>query len=191
MGRPQLLTKSSTMPNEQDPFSASDLVAIDRAFKQGDLEALKAALRDPPDFPDCRGPRAVGQIPLQYAIYHSPLPFVRKLLELGADANYQDPGGFPCLIAALSTSRADRCEVIELLLSFSADIQQRGLNGYTPLHYAVNRNDPKAVELLLSRGADPNARTGIDNFSTPLQEAEILGHGNSEAAHALRRWTSK
>jgi ankyrin repeat protein len=125
------------------------------------------------------------EIDLEYAIYHSPLSFVRTLLELGADPDYQDDAGFPSLIAAISTERPDKSELVELLLSRGADIQQRGMNDYTPLHYAAARNDVRLIELLLARGADPNARTKIDDFATPAQEAELLH--SSEAVEALRK----
>jgi uncharacterized protein len=161
-----------------------DPLTIHEAYRRGDLDALRAALGNPPDFPNCRGPQAVGEIILEYAIYHSPLPCVRALLELGADPNYQDHAGFPSLIAALSGARADRYQIIELLLSFGADIQQRGINDYTPLHYAAATDDLRATELLLAHGADPGARTGIDHHATPLEEAEILGR--SKAAQTLR-----
>ena len=49
-------------------------VAIHEAYQRGDLEALKALLGS-------------QEIDLEYAIYHSPLSFVRTLLELGADPN--------------------------------------------------------------------------------------------------------
>ena len=79
-----------------------------------------------------------GEIILEYAIYHSPLAFIRRLLELGADPNYGDHAGFPSLIAALSCgARKDRDEILELLLANGADIQQRGMNDYTPLHTAL------------------------------------------------------
>lgn len=162
-----------------------DSLAIHNAFKQGNLAELRSALGDPPDFPNCRGPRGVGEIPLEYAIYHSPLPFIRQLLELGADPNYPNPAGFPSLIAALSTDRADKYEILELFLAFGADIGQRGVNDYTPLHYAAASDDVGAIELLLTHGADPGARTSIDQFATPLEEAELLGQ--TEAAEALRR----
>jgi ankyrin repeat protein len=48
------------------------------------------------------------------------------------------------------------------------------VNDYTPLHYAASQNDPRAIELLVSNGADLNARTGIDDFATPLEEAQNL-----------------
>ena len=153
-----------------------DMIELHEAYKRGDLETVKALLGDPADFPNCRGPYGVGEIVLEYAIYHSPLGFIRRLLELGADPNYEDHAGFPSLIAALSCGeRPDMCDIVELLLSHGADIQQRGFNDYTPLHYAVAQQDMKAVDLLLRHGADPEARTRIDDCATPLEEAEILG----------------
>ena len=159
--------------------------ALHEAYRRGDLEALKRLLGDPPDFPNCRGPVGVGEIVLEYAIYHSPLAFIRTLLDLGADPNYGDHAGFPALIATLSSARAERYEIIELLLAFGADIQERGINGWTPLHYAAATDDAEGIELLLAHGADPSARTSIDDHATPLQEAEHLGR--TAAARALRR----
>ena len=155
--------------------------AIHQAYQRGDLEVLKALLGDPPDFPNTRDPKPGGEIILEYAIYHSPLPFIRALLDLGADPNYQDHAGFPSLIATLTTDRSDKYEIIELLLSFG------GFNDYTPLHHAANAEDVTAIELLLRHGADATARTAIDDCATPLEEAENLGR--ARAVEALRRLT--
>lgn len=164
----------------------SELITLHEAYTRGDLDAVKAGLGNPPDFPNCRGPAAVGEIILEYAIYHSPVRFIRTLLELGADPNYGDHNGFPSLIAALTRAdRTDMFEILELLLAYGADIQQRGHNDYTPLHWAVVDRNIKAVEFLLSHGADPQARTHIDDYATPLEEAEILGL--TEMAEALRK----
>ena len=160
-------------------------VAIHEAYKRGDLVGLKTLLGDPPEFPNCCGPAAVGRIILEYAIYHSPLPFVRSLLELGADPNYSDHAGFPSLMAALSTKRPERFEIVELLLGFGAHVEQRGINDFTPLHYAASENDLRMIELLLAHGADPNAKTGIDDFFTPIEEAE--NRKFYEAARILRK----
>jgi ankyrin repeat protein len=158
-----------------------DAVAIHDAYKRGDLEALRTLLGDPHGFPNCADPSDAESI-LQYAIYHSPLCFVRTLLELGADPNYDDRSGFPSLIAALSCQdRPDMHALIELLLSFGASTAQRGHNDYTALHYAANLQDERAMAMLIAHGADLNARTRIDQYATPLEEAEILGRDRSIA----------
>ena len=156
---------------------------IDAAFRAGDLEGLRAALGDPDGFPDVSGPITIGHC-LEYAIYHSPLSFIRLLLERGADPNYEDHAGFPSLIAALtclgsvpgSPARADTHEILELLLGAGADPNQRGLNDYTPLHRAAGDGDERAVRLLLAHGADAAARTRIDDCETPREVAERAGH---------------
>ena len=91
--------------------------AVDEAYKAGDLAALRTALGNPPDFPNCIQPfeLAVGDYPLEYAIYWSPLRFIETLLALGADPNTPDPAGFPSLIAALTSGRRDGPEFFPAL----------------------------------------------------------------------------
>jgi len=162
-----------------------DVLAIEAAYKAGDIDALRSALGDPPDFPNNTNPDGLSDTCLEHAIYHSPPPFVRELIDLGADVNYADGAGFPSLIAALSSGRPDRYEIVDTLIAAGADVQQRGINGWTPLHYAASNNDVQEIEILLAAGADPSARTNIDDHETPLEEAERAGH--KEAAEALRR----
>jgi ankyrin repeat protein len=161
--------------------------AIDDAYRKGDLDALLVALGDPADFPNSLHPPdlALGDFPLEYAIYWSPLAFIQTLLDHGANPNYPDRAGFPSLIAALSTDRPDRLELLRLLLLRGADTAQRGLNDWTPLHYAANRDDVAAIERLLAHGADIDARTRIDDLTTPREEAERLSH--KSAVEALKR----
>ena len=155
---------------------------IDAAFRSGDLAALRAAVDDPDSVPNGPMPLAIGPC-LEYAISHSPLSFIRTLLEIGADPNPADHAGFPPLIAALSCSRPqpgtpgrpDVADIIRLLLSFGADPNQRGLNDYTPLHMAVGERNLPAIQLLLEAGADPRLRTRIDECETPRGMAEQAG----------------
>lgn len=149
---------------------------IDAAFRVGDLEALRAAVDDPAIVPNGPMPLAIGPC-LEYAIYHSPVPFIRTLLEIGADPVPLDHAGFPPLIAALSGSpaRPDVEEILKLLLSFGADPQQRGINDYTALHMAVAERNVAALKILLEAGADPRVRTRIDECETPREMAESAG----------------
>jgi ankyrin repeat protein len=155
---------------------------IDAAFRGGDLAALRAAVDEPSCVPNGPMPLAIGPC-LEYAIYHSPLHFILTLLEIGADPNPADHAGFPPLIAALSCShpqpgspgRNDTVEIINLLLTFGADPNQRGINDYTPLHMAVTERHLPAIEVLLTAGAGPRLRTRIDDHETPLEMAQRAG----------------
>ena len=164
------------------PLSAGQFRKIDDAFKRGDVDALRAAVDDPAVVPNGRMPDGIGSC-LVYAIYHSPLAFIRTLLEIGANPNAPADDGFPPLIAALICNRAERGapkrndvdDMIRLLLSFGADPNQRGINDYTALHMAVAERDALAVHRLLEAGADPDLRTRIDDYETPLDIARAVG----------------
>lgn len=86
---------------------ASVIRRIDDAFRRGDLEALRDSVDDPSVIPNGPMPIEIGSC-LVSAIYHSPLAFIRTLLEIGADPNAPVDDGFPPLIAALSCTRAER-----------------------------------------------------------------------------------
>lgn len=159
----------------QDPA-----LELHQAFVCGDLEAVCRSLGEPTDFPHTRF--ECGTSCLIYALYHSPLSFVRQLLELGADPNEPVQDGSPPIFAALDSHHADQVARVALLLDFGADIQQRGFNDYTALHYAASQDNAEAVNLLLACGADPQARTRIDHYATALEEAERFGHHVGAAA---------
>jgi len=120
---------------------------------------------------------------LTYAIYWSPLRFIRELLELGANPSAPALDGFPPVLAALSCTqrspdanhRTDVNQIIRMLLSFGADPNQRGINDWTALHMSVVQRNAIAVQLLLDAGADPDLRTGIDDCETPAEMARTAG----------------
>ncbi|RAZ88559.1 ankyrin repeat domain-containing protein [Mesorhizobium hawassense] len=150
--------------------------AIDDAFKAGDFGGLGKALGGSARWFDERMPFELGLgHPLEYAIYWSPAAFITVLLDAGSNPNYEDHAGFPSIIAALSTERPDRLEVVRILLDHGADPDMRGVNDWTPLHYAVSQRDAEAIRQLLLSGADPSLRTRIDDYETPLEGAEQAG----------------
>src|SRR5215211_3033320 len=133
---------------------------IDDAFRRGDLEALRMALDDPAAVPNGRMPDTIGPC-LVYAVYHSPLAFIRTLLEIGADPNAPVDDGFPPLIAALCCTR-----------------ETPGANRRTDVD--------DVLRLLLSFGADPDVRTRIDECETPLDMARAAGLADAAAMLARR-----
>ena len=177
---------------EQRCAEAKRFARIDAAFRAGDLAALRAAVDDPGTIPNGVMPLTIGSC-LVYAIYHSPLAFIRQLLEIGANANTPVHDGFPPLVAALSCARdvpgsprrTDVDDILRLLLSFGAEPNQRGIDDFTPLHMAVAMRQGAAVRMLLAAGADPALRTRIDDCETPLEMATAAGL--SEIAAMLSR----
>jgi uncharacterized protein len=156
---------------------------IDAAFRTGDLEAIREEFGSIDGFPNVVLHPAVG-LCLTYAIYHSPLAFIKALLKAGADPRAHTGDGFPPLIAALTTAvptpgasvRADVHQLLGMLLEHGADVTERGVNDVTPLHMAAAQGDLVSVDLLLAHGADPNAITRIDDMETPLEVAVAAGH---------------
>lgn len=181
------------MASEHDPDAARVFRRVDDAFRRGDLGALRDAVPDPGVIPNGEVSASIGAC-LVYAIYHSPLAFVRTLLELGADPNAPADDGFPPLIAALGStrghpgapSRPDVDQIVRLLLAHGADPNQRGLNDYTALHMAVAEGNLLAVQRLLDAGADPELRTRIDGRETPQEMAEAAGLAEIAAVLARR-----
>ncbi|MFC4271569.1 ankyrin repeat domain-containing protein [Sneathiella chungangensis] len=159
-------------------------IELDAAYRAGDLETVRRLLGDPPGFPNCPQPFELGcaGAPLDYAFCWSPAAMIYALLALGADVNYDAGDGFPALFTLLETDRADKYELLAHLLDHGADIHRRGINDWTPLHYAAAQRDLRAVEILLSRGADPHLKTRIDEGLSALEEAERNGYHEIAAA---------
>ena len=133
-------------------------------------------------FPNVVAHPAIGAC-LTYAIYRGPTTLIGALLEAGAEPDWPDADGFPPLIAALSCSqagpgaevRSDVHEILGMLLTAGARVDQRGVNDYTPLHVAAGQGDLVAVDMLLAAGADPDEITRIDDYETALDVATTAG----------------
>ena len=76
------------------------------AYRARDVNALREALNDPRDFPNCHQPLelAVGDHPLEYAIYWSSLAFIELLIELGRKADVLVENFVPSVMPRLGLS---------------------------------------------------------------------------------------
>lgn len=91
-----------------------------------------------------------GETALSLAAYKGLLPFVKRLVEAGADVNLY--GWSPLVYAAFS----GRTAVVEYLLGKGAEVNATTPNGLTALLFAARFGHLEVVELLLRNKADPN-----------------------------------
>jgi ankyrin repeat protein len=153
----------------------NQILELDAAFRAGDLEAVRTRVPEPDAFPNGPMPMSIGPC-LEYAIYHSPVDFVRRLLELGAETSPEQHDGFPPIIAAVANGPEGRTEeIVQLLLEHGADPNQQGFNDYSALHFAVEQRRPRLIRILLEAGADPDLPTRIDDLESPRDIAERMG----------------
>jgi len=167
------------------------------AIRQGDADQVRALLAADPALANSRTPE--GATPVLWSVYtrHSDLaPLLlagrpadffeacalgdqaRAAELLAADpalANQHSGDGFTGLGYACFFGHSD---LARLLLEGGADpnLAARNALGVAPLHSAVATGSPALIELLLARGANPNAEEG--NGMTPFHTA--AGHGNRE-----------
>ena len=109
-----------------------------------------------------------------HAVDHGSITSIKWLLWQQVAVDILDDDGYTPLLSAIESSRPDKYEILKLLIARGAPINQKGINDWTPLHMAAARNDVKALEILIARGADLTMKTAIDNYATPLEEARIL-----------------
>jgi ankyrin repeat protein len=133
---------------------------------------------------------------LMQAIGVSSLAVVRLFLDRGADVNVTANDGESPIHLAIERNqivagqsplvgKPEETEaIVRMLAAAGADLNVRGFNNWTPLHRAVAQGDLGLVKLLIALGADPMQRTNIDDYSTPLEDAEA--YGRTEIADFLR-----
>ena len=172
-------------------------IRLEAALEAGDLDAARSALELGSGWPNCVDPYTQSTV-LSIALGRADLATIRLLLDLGADPNFAVvDDGFPSLIDVLHhrcrnwaelRQWADCHDVLRALIDAGADVNARGLNDWTALHFAVAADDPVAVEMLLDAGADPDARTRIDDLETPL---DIARDGSPRALATLTEWLQR
>jgi ankyrin repeat protein len=165
--------QSSTPPTP----SGGDASTIFDAAKDGNLERVKALLKDGPDLVSSKDNN--GLTPLHWAAVMGHIDVAELLLASGAKVDSEAPklGRTPLCGAASS----GHLGVVELLLYHGADVNHRDINGQTPLYAAVAKDHKDVAELLLTHGADANARDTKNE--TPFHAA--MGKDQKDLAELL------
>ncbi|RWA11903.1 hypothetical protein EKO27_g3197 [Xylaria grammica] len=99
-----------------------------------------------------------------YAARRGKKDTIEMLLRKGANPNCQDKFGQTALFYT------EDVDVAKMLLDAGCDVNITDLRNRTALHEAADCFDEKMVNLLLSEGADPNAKD--EEEMIPLQKAE-------------------
>jgi uncharacterized protein len=104
---------------------------------------------------------------------------VEWLMAKGANVNVNCCGGDTPLDIAISIGlKTQSYELFQFLLDHGADPEFRGFNTQTALHTACVWGAMPAIETLLARGANVNARSLIDGAWTPLMAAAAAGRAD-------------
>lgn len=121
-----------------------------------------------------------GHTPLHLAARSQSVECVEVLLRKGnADPNVGDHDKRTALHAAVGKA-ARSYDIIEVLVSWGADVNTKDQYGYTPLHIAALNELSQCVEILVFHGADVTAKSrfgmtalGIMTRKTPASLAMI------------------
>jgi uncharacterized protein len=129
------------------------------ASGRGNLDSVRALLaaKADPNAKDSKG----GQTALMWAVQQGQTAVAEELVRAGADVNAASKSGFtPLMFAAQRGEIGDAGDVdtARVLLDAGADVNavQPG-SKLTPLIVASGMVHPKVVEMLLDKGANPNA----------------------------------
>ena len=139
-----------------------------------------------------------GYTPLSLAVRELDVNMVKMLLRLGANPNSTYRGGSRYLVHYLANddrglendnledssddeyvklSLSKQKEIMKLLLINGANVNEiQTPGGYTPLHYAVERNNSDLVELLLKHGANTEIKAEMA-FSNAVHQLLRLERG--------------
>jgi ankyrin repeat protein len=110
---------------------------------------------------DVNAKNAKDWTPLHWAAWFVKVDYLELLLANEADANARTINQItPLQIIAVSSkgSKAEKERCFEMLINAGADVDAKGVDGRTPLHYAASYGNIHCLEVLLANGADVNAR---------------------------------
>jgi ankyrin repeat protein len=129
----------------------NDVATVDRLIKSG---------------ADVNAKNEFGATPMSEAAANGNTTIIEKLLNAGADPNSTGPDGMTALMVI---AQGTNVKAAKILLDHHANVnaaeQQKK---QTALMWAAAQNQPEMVKLLVTRGADVNARALVNPTATAL-----------------------
>ncbi len=128
--------------------------ALQWAARHDDLEIAELLIRAGADV---KAANRFGVTPLALACTNGSAAMIEQLLKAGADANsVVSEAGDTALMLAARTGKPD---AVLALLNHGADVNKTNAEGQTPLMWAAAGRNAAAVQVLVDRKADVNAKT--------------------------------
>ncbi|KAL3319375.1 hypothetical protein Ciccas_001950 [Cichlidogyrus casuarinus] len=132
-----------------------------------------------------------GNTPLHVAVIANKLSAVKDLLDFGQSPNCFNNDGLTPLFLAICNSRTDEKIINELLFNY-ADIGIIDIGGMQEIHHAAKIDVSTALNLLITYGADVNARCisekPVDCASLNINKAFVIG--GDTPLHVASRFSS-
>lgn len=144
-------------------------------LSSGNIADLEFAAEIVDEFPHGKG-GFFGDPWIIHAIDCGSIESIEWMIQKGVDLRPVVSADDPPLNSCVELETKNKHKILKILIDAGADINERGSNGWTPLHLAAIRDDEKSMQILLEAGADRSIRTNCDYNNTAEEEARALDH---------------
>jgi ankyrin repeat protein len=152
-------TGSAVAANADEPRTPDGSTPLMQAAFEGDVAEAERLIKEGADV---KATNNYGANAMRLAADTANTELIRLLLKAGADPESPNADGETALHLV---ARSGNVEAAKLLLKAGAKVDAvEQFGGQTPLMWATARRHPEMVELLLSKGADVNARSAVRDY---------------------------
>src|SRR5450631_1796981 len=162
-----LLLKAGAKPNDPINFVNSGETPVMHAARSAKVDAVKSLVQAGADVNAKENWN--GQTALMWAAADGDSAMVTALLELGADLHAKSHAGTTAFLLAV---RKGDLPSVHAMLAAGADVNEKRSGDFaTPLLIAIINGHADLVDLLLDKGADPNAEGGTTEVTVTGSKA--------------------